>query len=384
MQKKIIALAVAGLMSGAAFAQSNVTVYGVADGTFDIVKVSGTGSTEPNHNRVSSNSSYLGFKGTEDLGNGMKAVFQLEGGVNTSSGAGYAFDRDTYVGLATNYGTFLFGNLTGPTRALGSAVDGFNSATGITANTGIIGKFGGMLNGITVDANGSVQAAAVAPARSGTQSSPFDTRWKNAVAYVSPTFSGFTVVGAYVANENKVDNVAATDLNTYGYDLGVKYANGPAMVGLTYNKAVINNQGGTPAGLALVDVETDIVRLAGTYDFGVVKVMALWEQTDVDATGFGESQDVWGLGLSIPVGQGKIIGQYYKAGDIGIAGSDFGATLYALGYEHSLSKRTILKAVYSHLDNDRSANYSFGTNGMGGVTAGDTSSGFQVGIRHSF
>ncbi len=115
MQKKIIALAVAGLASTAAFAQTNVVVYGVADGTFDYVWQSGsklntvnstvltdnatgnilasqfTASSQANDvklNRVSANSSYIGFKGSEDLGNGLKALFQYEMTVNFDNATG--------------------------------------------------------------------------------------------------------------------------------------------------------------------------------------------------------------------------------------------------------------------------------------------------------
>ena len=107
MQKKLIALAVAGLASSAAFAQTNVTVYGIADGTFDYVWQSGSKarseSATQNYSaigvpttsaslpfrsrgtmltftRVQANSSYIGFKGSEDLGNGLKAIFQYETG----------------------------------------------------------------------------------------------------------------------------------------------------------------------------------------------------------------------------------------------------------------------------------------------------------------
>src|ERR1017187_10704872 len=105
MQKKLIALAIAGL-SSVAFAQPNVTVYGVADVSIESVGAngaksgtseSGTNANLGNSARVNSNSSYIGFKGTEDLGNGLKALFQFETGfaadVGTYNGAG----RDTYV-----------------------------------------------------------------------------------------------------------------------------------------------------------------------------------------------------------------------------------------------------------------------------------------------
>jgi len=376
MQKKIIALAIAGLASTAAFAQTNVTVYGVADATFDSIKttgkVAGT-SIEPRHNRISTNSSFIGFKGTEDLGNGLKAVFQFEGSVGfDGAGAWGGSNRDSYVGVAGGFGTLVAGNLTGPTRAFGAAVDVNAGATGISANSGILGKFGGILQTATTDAAGNLVAPGVA--RSATAASPFDTRWKNAIAYISPSFGGFTVIGAYVANENKTGAV-----NTWGYDVGAKYAAGPVLVGLSFNQARINNNA---AILGLTDIKASDARLVGSYDFGVVKVNGIFDRVKVAATGFSETQKVYGLGAIVPVGQGKVTGQYYVARDIsGI--NDTGAKLWSVGYEHSLSKRTILKANYARLSNDRAASYQFGVN-SNNANVGETGSGFQVGLRHSF
>ncbi len=379
MQKKIIALAIAGLASTAAFAQSNVTIYGVADATFDSIKTTGNVagvSIEPRHNRISTNSSLIGFKGAEDLGNGLKAVFQFEGSVGFDGGSAFGgANRDSYVGVAGGFGTVVAGNLTGPTRAFGAAVDVNAGATGIAANSGIIGKFGGILEGGTVGADGNF--AITAPARSATASGPFDTRWKNTIAYISPDMAGFTVIGAYVANENKTGAV-----NTFGYDVGAKYAAGPVMVGLSYNKAKLNNDA---AVLGLTDIDAADLRLVASFDAGFVKINGLAERVKVNATGVSETQKTYGLGAIVPVGKGKITGQYYVARDIsGTAfGTDTGAKLWSLGYEHSLSKRTILKANYARLDNDRQAGYQFGVNSNNANT-GETGSGFQVGIRHSF
>lgn len=391
MQKKIIALAIAGLASTAAFAQSNVTIYGVADATFDSIKTTGT-ANEPRHNRISTNSSLIGFKGAEDLGNGLKAVFQFEGSVGFDGGAAFGgANRDSYVGVAGGFGTIVAGNLTGPTRAFGAAVDVNAGATGIAANSGIIGKFGGVLENTTTAASGSlstatgsVSAAGVAGStvnsacdRSSTCTGPFDTRWKNAIAYISPSFGGVTVIGAYVANENKTNAV-----NTYGYDVGAKYEGGPVFVGLSYNRANVNNNA---AALGLTDIVASNVRLAGSFDAGVVKITGLAERVKVDATGVSETQKTYGLGAIVPVGKGKITGQYYVARDISgtVFGTDTGAKLWSLGYEHSLSKRTILKANYARLDNDRQAGYQFGINANQSNT-GETGSGFQIGVRHSF
>jgi predicted porin len=372
MQKKIIALAIAGLASTAVFAQSNVTVYGVADATFDSIKTTGSvagNSIEPRHNRISTNSSFLGFKGTEDLGNGLKAVFQFEGGIGfDGAGAWGGSNRDSFVGVAGGFGTILAGNLTGPTRAFGAAVDVNAGATGISANSGIIGKFGGLLQTATTNAYGNLVIPGVG--RSGIAASIFDTRWKNSIAYVSPTMAGFTVIGAYVANENKSE---VANVNTYGYDVGVRYAAGPVLVGLAYNKAITNNA---------VDLDAANLRLVASFDAGVVKINGLAERVKVTFTGFSETQNTYGLGAIVPVGKGKVTGQYYVARDVSST-NDTGAKLWSVGYEHSLSKRTILKANYARLSNDSAANYQFGVN-SNNANVGETGSGFQVGIRHSF
>src|SRR5512135_971150 len=116
MQKKLIALAIAGLATAPAFAQTNVTIYGVADVTIENVKASGGTSTPTNtdpdfqtrlnRNRVTPNSSLIGFRGVEDLGNGLKALFQFETGVNTDGNNNQLFgsQRDSFVGLTSNVG----------------------------------------------------------------------------------------------------------------------------------------------------------------------------------------------------------------------------------------------------------------------------------------
>ena len=369
MQKKLIALAIAGFAAAPAFAQSNVTIYGVADATFDVVKSSNS-AANVSFNRVSSNSSLIGFKGAEDLGNGLKAVFQFESGVGLDSQAGLATNRDSYVGLAGGFGTVIAGNLTGPTRLVGASVDVNTGSTGIGANSGLLGKLGNALTA-RVDSASATGLAATPANRSATQTGAFDTRFNNAVAYVSPNFSGFTFIGGYVANENKVNN----GINSSAYDLGVTYANGPLWAALTHAEYDVKNAGG---------LKPKNTRAAVKYDFGMADVRVIWDETKNQGT----KQNVWGLGSRIKAGaNGAALVQYYKANDLkgtgGVANS--GANLFEVGYEHSLSKRTILKAAYARIDNKAAGTYDFGLNATGLVTAGGTDvSGIQVGLRHSF
>ena len=416
MQKNLIALAIAGLASTGAFAQANVTVYGVADGSFDVVRtsnanassfgtpaVAGAASNLGNTTRVSTNSSLIGFKGAEALGNGLTAVFQFESSVGFENAGTLGATRDSFVGVAGGFGTVVLGTLTGPTRALGGAVDVNVGATSIGSNGALLGKLGGYLVNST-DTAGSYPGASPNTttncARSSTCTSIFDSRWKNAIAYVSPSFAGLNATAAYVANENKAFQGAAA-ANTTGYDVGLKYANGPAMAAVTYNAVSL---GQTFAG-GSKQADVSDFRVGGTYDFGIASVRALFDRTRADHAGIGGkiTQNVFGLGGTFNVTPaGKLLAQAYFARDLKVDGSDSkdtGAKLFEIGYEYSLSKRTMLKAVYAHLNNDNKASYDFGINavginagGAGNVgtaaaplsTVGATVQGIQLGLRHTF
>ncbi len=410
MQKKIIAMAVAGLMSGAAFAQSNVTIYGAADVTFDNVKAGGatgpmtvdfdgaggdaantfTNLNQPARNRVSANSSILGFKGSEALGNGLTAVFQFEGSVANDTAGAFNFARDSYVGIAGGFGTVAAGILSGPTRSLGAAMDPFLGATGITSNSALLGKLGGAtLVGanpyfaapVTTGNDNTIANAQAAfgalgyCATSGTCASLFDTRWNNAIAYISPNMAGLTITAAYVANENKTRDDVANKLNTRGYDIGARYENGPIMAGLTYNKANLGDN---------FDTSAADTRAAFKYNFGAGTVGLLWDRVKVEDSAGSVKRNAWFIPVTFNVtANGKIVAQYGQAGDVSDT-SDTGAKMFALGYEHSLSKRTTLKAVWSQIKNESFAAYDFGVNSVGGIFPGADPKGFQVGVRHTF
>jgi len=381
MQKKLIALAIAGL-SGAAFAQINGTLYGVADGTFDYIKVNNNSDVfpavgNPSNTRVSSNGSHLGFRGTENLGNGMKAIFQFESEVNFDSGAALGLNRDSFVGLNGSFGQVTLGTQTGPTNALGGRLD-VNSGDTIMSNTAVLGKLGGAF--ATVGPKGSQFASG----------STFDTRFNNSIQYVTPSFSGLQATAMYVANENKTETAGAK-INTSVYDFGVNYENGPVFVGATYARISLGND--LPVGPFAADGTAKEMRIAGIYDFGMATIRALYARTKGDDSTGDAKQNVWGIGGTYNVSpNGKLVGQYYKAADLDAGGADdnTGAKFYTIGYEHSLSKRTMLKAGYAYLKNDSATT----TNGMGGYDFGYNSvgvagdniklSGFQLGMRHAF
>ncbi len=388
MQKKLIALAIASL-SGAAFADaSNVTIYGVADGSFDVINVSGgNGAADtPRFSRVSSNGSHIGLKGKENLGNGLSAIFQFESDAKFDNGGSLSTGRDSFVGLTGNFGTVVLGTLTAPTRALGARLD-VNTGEGISSNTAVLGKLGGALSygdSLKGSLTGSVSNPTNANGRSNDTTSVFDSRHKNAVAYVSPSFSGFQATAAYMANENKSEAVGAS-INTSAYDLGLTYDNGPIYIGGTYAEVRVKDS---------TDTKLKETRLGGMYDFGVATVRAMYARTKLENNVFDAEQNVWGIGGTYNVtANGKITAQYYVARDMDTNGGDLnetGAKFYTLGYEHSLSKRTMLKAGYAYLKNDNNVatngngGYDFGYNSAGYTGDNVKVSGFQFGVRHAF
>lgn len=386
MQKKIIALAIAGLASTAAFAQTNVTIYGVADATFDSVKATGsTGNSDRldynNRNRVVSNSSYIGFKGVEDLGNGLKAVFQFENGLSVDGVAGAWNNRDSFVGLSGGFGTVVAGNLTGPTRALGAKFDVNAGATGIGNNGALLAKLGG-----------------------GSGAGAFDQRITNAIAYVSPTVGGFNGVLGYSTGLTTPggltvghESMGADNLNqgNTAWTLGLNFETGPVYVGYAYTAVNAAGNGSTTADGALGYNKLDDHRLGAMYKAGFGQVGVLFDRMRANpASGSDAKQNVWYLSGKFNVmAKGAVIAQWGHAGDV--KGNDIekeGANHYVVGYEHSLSKRTVLKALYSRINNKNNANYDYlygvsapTTTALGGgVNDGAAVSGFSLGLRHSF
>ncbi|MBS1158231.1 MAG: porin Gram-negative type [Proteobacteria bacterium] len=371
MQKKIIALAVAAVASGAAFAQSNVTVYGVADLGQAYVAVSGTGSSQASVGRLDNNSSYIGFKGAEALGNGLTAVFQFETGVNADVG-GFGSGRDTYIGLAGGFGTVAFGLLTPPSRAMGSKVELTPGAAGFGTTASITGTIAGTQTGA-------------------------DNRASNAVAYISPSFSGFSGVLAYVNGESRVSGAASNGVaNARQWQAAAQYDNGPLFAGLIYHRTQDAGYAGGafPAAVAAdAGANASVVRAAVVYTLpSATKLTALIDSTKVDgANTFPDAKRLaWSVGAAQSFGKNTIGLEYARSGDVKLNGNavaDTKSSIATLVYSYELSKRTQLHARVSRLTNEASANTGFYLNPVAqGLTSvgGTDYTGAMVGVRHSF
>ena len=389
MQKKLIALAVAGLVSAPAFAQSNVTVYGIADAYV------GIGSHGDNDFRgvgsAGLSGSRIGFRGTEDLGNGLKAVFTVEQGfsIDTGSGLGDA-SRQAFVGLNGAFGTVSLGRQYAPGYHATATYDVFGAAA-VSPRAILVGAANG-LSGVWTD---GVDTETIAAAKGLSIAPNSAARWNNSVAYTG-SFSGLTARAIYSFN--------GVETNTYAQDgadvertgkpgdddaMGVSldYANGPLSVGATYH--LLKN-----------DAEDQKEwMVAGGYDFGVLKLIASYQQAK--NVGFEKDNDakLWQVGALVPVGAAGNVHVAYGEVKYDWGSEDPKAKSFGLAYTHALSKRTTGYVGMNYTKNDDglglgavgSASAKVKDLPVGGGTftgtvaeTGEKSKIFVVGVRHAF
>ena len=357
MKKSLIALAVLAA-SGAAMAQSSVTLYGVIDS--GLTYVSGVDNVYGLTNAGGNVNSRLGFRGTEDLGNGLKANFNLESGFSPDDGTNYmpgqnglAFTRTATVGLAGSFGEVRLGRMLTSSYLAVSRYDAFGD-TGIGASRAWAGN---NIDGFDFG---------------------YATRASNAVSYTSANFNGFKFGAEYGFGEQE----KARDARYLG--LAATYDNGPLSLGLGFDR-----QNGTKG---VVDATDDTTwQLGGAYNFGVAKLMAFYKQTkykDIAANESGKFK-TFGLGLTAPVGAaGEVRASYNHYRLSADGGATPKADQLSLGYVHNLSKRTALYGTASYITNKKKGGSDFALN-AGGLNAGlkqngGKQGGVQVGVRHAF
>lgn len=324
MKKSLIAVAL--LAASSAFAQSNVTVYGLVDASIAHEKNGGTASAA----RLDSGNqsgSRLGFKGTEDLGGGLKANFVLEAGYNVDDGAsaqGALFGRQAYVGLAGAFGAFNLGRQKAPMYDVMDKLDPFK-----------IGMAG--------DANRLFKTT---------------VRVNNAITYFTPVMSGFSANVMYALGESQTSSSGNKNLG-----LALNYDNGPLETAFAYHKAY-DATGNDSARKTLI---------GANYNFGPVKGHA----TYLFNKGVGKIDNrVWMLGATIPVSKAaNVLVDYTRVSDRFLKNAD--ANQIAVGLTYDLSKRTNLYTSYSRTSNDNAAKYNAAVNGA-------TDKFLNVGVRHKF
>ena len=391
MNKKLVALAVAGAfalpLAAEAQTGAQVTLYGRANMDLEFVKASGAGAADGSTatvTRVSSNSSRFGLRGTEALGGGLTAFFQVENSVNWdgngASNANTIANRETFVGLQGSFGQIWLGRSLSP----------YDDTTPIWAS-GPYNYNTGLFNNSSLWANNS-------NAIGGEAIGGYDDRYSNSIRWNSPTWSGFTVEVQLASKENTA--------HSWGFFPGVFYNNGPIQAGFTYarhDKIRCYNAAGTSyapcaasSGITGLAAKDDAFTLAGSYDFGVARVALMYEHLKYETPTGDLKRDMWGISGTIPMGGGLWYVYYGRAGDGKggasdsetrinslVHGSDSASSNFEIGYRYDLSKRTSLNAGYVMIRNDARANYTFNVNGYA-VSPGGDPQGFVLGIIHNF
>jgi predicted porin len=373
--KKILAVAIATAFAAPAFAAtSNVDVYGSIN-----LSVENVDNGVDDWNRmVTNNNSFIGFKGSEDLGGGLKAVWQIESnievsgngaaasGTNTGTGNNIYGTRNTFLGLAGGFGTVVAGVHDTPYKMATGPLDNF---------VGTLGDYNAVFG--------------AAGAAQGNPSALFDLRTGNTIAYLSPKFGGFDVKAAYVMGLEGAETVGLD--RSSAWSLSGTYANGPLFATAAYEKHnSVGNATCITGATCLSEgtMDRDAWKLGVGYTIAGFKLGAIYESIDGD-TGTAIAHDSWGLNGSYAMGAITLKAAYNKAGEIDNAAgaeiNDSGADMWAVGADYALSKRTVVQLTYAKMDNDNAGGWDLGQGPqVANGAAGEAVSGFSLGMKHTF
>lgn len=349
MNKKLIALAVAAAsVAPAAMAQTAnpVTLYGRVYVTFEVVEAKSGTAPQPSRNRVSDNSSLLGVRGTEDLGGGLKAFFQLETQFKPDSNDTTFANRNSGVGLQGGWGSILAGRWDSPHKVATTALDPFGDLT---------------ISGITAVAN---------------DRGNHNRRTQNVVQYWTPNWAGFTGRISYSANEGKTSTLSPDEIAA-----SVQWTKNNLYLFLAYEQ--LNDQSATLS-------EQEALSIGGSFVLGPVKLGLMWQQ--FDKTGRTE-KDTFFIPFTWTIGKHQVLATYTKAEDGGLTGvaAQPESEAWSIGYQYNFSRRTFFIASYTKVDNNNAADLTYGNfganqlpNQAAGGSLGSDPQGFSFGIRHVF
>lgn len=348
MKKLSLGLALMNL-AGMAAAQSSVTIHGVLDTGISHYRVSGGDSMTAlsDHGNTSSR---LGFRGRENLGNGMTALFWLEGGVDPSSPGTFAFTRRSAVGLSGAFGEVRLGRDYTPSYNHMSAFGGPWITNGVGENL--------LYRARAVSHNSS----------NGGQST--NVRASNAINYFLPKnlggLSGQFMYGFDEALEGHPGRFIGGRL---------AYKHGGLTMGISYNTV----EGG-PNAPASRPRDMKNLALGAAYQFSFGKLSTLYINDRIEMPGGDKKLTGLSVGLAVPLGAGTVRASYARV-KFDHVNDQSKAQKVALGYVYDLSKRTALYSTVAYIDNDRGA--SFVTGGPAGLP-NRSATGIDFGLRHNF
>jgi predicted porin len=376
MKKLLIATAALAMVAGTAQAQSSVSVYGIMDA--GVTSVDGSTGRVQGLSSGGLATSRLGFRGTEDLGGGLKANFNLEASLDLGNGAmgtapthktatdatapaantsGTTFDRQAWVGLeSAKLGQIQFGRTTRLEFDAIVAGDAFGAAGFASAGQVAYGQVSYHSPNMAYSANSK-------------------NRYTNSIKAATARMSGFQL-----AYQHSFGEVNGTD-KSQGMAYALDYTAGKAKATYAYSR-----QNDT-AGLKLAETTA----LTGSYDFGVARAFVGLSQ--LERAGITSKTKANWIGATAPIKNTKVslMAQYTKFDNVGNAATAGAvdandADMYALGATYAFSKRTAAYAMYARANNDGAAAVSvLGSMGItSAAAAGKDQSGYTVGVRHSF
>ena len=380
MNRPLVALIIAcaaALPQSAPGQIANVRLYGNLNLDFELVRGKQQDDSNPTVNRVSSNSSRLGIRGTDYIGNGQVAIFQIESSINGDTNAGNLGGRETFVGLQGDWGTLKLGRFLTPYDDI---LPIFGNAPTLTTS---------ILSTAAIWAQGPLSKV----------QGGFDARLGNSLRYETPPLGGFTGELQYSSRDSS-GNADSADNGDHTSELrhanvvsvGAFYSKGPLDLGLAYER---NNN------VRFAHTNDDALSVAGGYDFGTIaggvglRVGAVYERLKYD-TPVGElKRDFWGISATAPAGGGSIYAFWGHAGNgkgsavdgtsIGglTKGPDSASDQWEISYSYPLSLRTLLYAGYVRLNNRSNAGYGFNINDYS-TSVGAKPTGYVAGMVHFF
>lgn len=356
MNRKILPALLAAVC-GSACAQSTVQLYGRLNVGLESVQ-----NDSAHVARLSNNRSVLGFRGEEDVGGGVKVLFQIEGTLSPDTGAGSPAARDTRLGISGSGGTLFAGNWTTPYNSATASLDPYYPTTA--------GYMSIMGNGAAATVNNTSDTAS------------FDRRQQNSVHYWTPLWHGLQLRLAQGVSEERPASGAKPSLRSGA----LVYEQGPWYASAAYERHHAYQGPG---------LNDSAAKLAVAYRWGDTRVALAAERLRYEtAAGTLARNDAY-LSVTHQIGRHGIKLGVAHAGNgggsapdgttIGFArkGADTGATHATLGYDYTLSKRSAVYAYVSRLANRRNGVADFAINSLG-AQPGATLKGVVLGLRHNF
>lgn len=365
---RTVLLSVPWLLAGLAHAEVAVIPFGTLDVTMESVHADAL----PRQSRISSNSSGFGVKGSEPLGGGNQALFQIEGGYNVDTGVGGVNTRDTFVGLSGPAGLLRLGFMSTPMRALGGRVNFVPGGTSIANNIGVMTTLNGLHAGL-------------------------NSRLGNAIQYSLPTLAGATGALLYAPGETRPGGYSD---HTWGAGITADWA--PWYVGWAWEDRRAQQK------LALGDSHDWERRAVVRYHWTSWTLNLGWDRlgsrglyTNGLGSGAGEvRRTAWTAGLMARRGPHDAMLHYTVARPVDCAGrattgqcapaaiGATGAWQVSMLYHYIFSKRTMLIAFYTKISNRNQARYDWDANPMepvlGARLPGADPAGIGCGLRHSY